>query len=106
MKKDGVLKLGDNKKLNPHKRRAETKAHEALEHKVKKNKKLLRASPPDDRPRPPKNRMQKIEDSDRKRLESLKRKRLEYMEQQLIIKSGLGGVVSLLLSIYCVKFRS
>ncbi|XP_026321007.1 probable RNA-binding protein CG14230 isoform X2 [Hyposmocoma kahamanoa] len=89
-KKHGTLKLGE--KLNPRKRRADTKAYEALEYKVKKNKKLLRSSPPDKKPELPMHRIQRIEDSDKKRLESLKRKRLEYMEQQLIIKSGLGGI--------------
>lgn len=87
MKKEPVLKLSE--KLNPRKRRVDTNTHVALE---QKQKKPIRASPPGDRPKPPKDK--KIEDSNNKRLESLRKKRLDYREQKLIIKSGLGGVVS------------
>lgn len=77
----------------------DTNTSEAFKQKVKKTKKPLRASPPVNRHQLPRDRIQRIEDSDKKRLESLKRKRLDYMEQQLIIKSGLGGIVSLLLTV-------
>lgn len=82
----------------------DTNIHEAEENKLKKTEKPLRASPPANRPKLPRDAIQKIEDSDKKRIESLKRKRQEYLEQQLIIKSGLGGVVSLLLTIYYVMY--
>lgn len=99
-KKHAVLKLGE--KLNPRKRRVDTNIHE-VEHNLKRTKKPLRASPPTNRPSPSMDKIQKIEDSDKKRIESLKRKRREYQEQQLIIKSGLGGVVSLLLTICSIN---
>lgn len=93
LKKHAVLKLGE--KLNPRKRRVDININETFEHKVKKTNKPLKVSPPANNPQPPRNRIQKVDDSDRKRIESLKRKRQEYLEKQLIIKSGLGGVVSL-----------
>lgn len=97
LRRHAVLKQGEN--LNPHKRKVDTNTRELFKQKVTKTKKPLRASPPVNKRQLPRNRIQRIEDSDKKRLESLKRKRLDYMEQQLIIKSGLGSIVSLLLTV-------